>query len=1381
MISKKRRNFYKKGKRKYSKKKGKRIYSKKGGKRTYSKKKKIINGGSIWDAAAAGQFQAQAQQIKYAAALRRNLEDAADMMKELKKNLSNHSGKEAQFLSNRYQSMPQHPLFEITKELIPKVISKRLGALWPLSEIIQLQVGYLNQDDIVQLNTIEPLYSVLSLQFQQLKKSNDDEIRNPRSIEPLNYVLTLQITKLHTINPDQYGLEQLEPLNSVLNLQFIKLILPKFPLSWLESSSKVWKDIFPLGIIQPGSSGRERKNYKYFVNWLHRQSKSVATQLRLVQDPIKRINILQRQKLLKDILDYQFDNDKNPGISDSLEPLKHFVIDMRTILQQKKKNVDFIIQSLSEKNKDEINDSLAGLQPVIVEFLEYWLNISPLPTDKLNLTNKKQVEVKNYFYVHLNNQFNLLAKGDSILNLPLLNYILDQSPDLYNSYALSNDNVVAKLYSVSNDMLKKYLLERAREFSSAPPGRTPTPQEPLYSVIKAQLKILNINPSKELFNQQLQLKRVLEIQTEFLKNGIPLETLYPLNYMFETFDAVTLSSLSTIFQPIPKNGGGGRVNKNIKLKKKIDLLKEIKKNKYLIGGRKTLKQDSLPKSPCKGETADERCDDSEYLKILSGMSTIQTNNITQHLLMRLHSPAILNDAEISSLMPYIEIILDGIHDFKQYFTKAQFINYCVSISNDQFQSVACSSWLSEIYDSFAEDNLFVPLVKTNSAELIKNGEIFVYNENIDEKKKEAHKTEILNLYISRDIWGGTKHDAGRGLSHIKSLALALSNSSSCPIDDDTHPKSVLKSLSTIIDPSPPTSLNLDATFKPTSRNDINDIYDGYFDFFNEKLSGYKIRFKEYLDTKCKRVRFAIYLEKEVLFEEVWKQAKNNLGDNMTYNNEQQIWLINTSVDNVETVLASHYIFLCNTGTYSTFTINNIQYSLKKFDHVIGNKEFLSGVGLTMQWFDEFFKKKVDGYKNATHDPILFKFFCIMYLKFQDVRANPSLFIRLGLTFKLIGDRGQAWWVWKYNQNYPDRKIILSTGDRMLMIFAISIGIPAVWSAQGKEYGLNYYYFPNNDSFDVEMVTPTLPIDLKLMLHNYKTISAYDNNSVLDTILYGIQGVRILTTKEKEEILYNSCWRFVETTLPINIINESRSGSDQPYDIFLAFLQYTLKMDPFRGRKSENKIIYGLVQKTVGKYLYKEENKVKSVDDFYKHISAGQTLTIEQFLEVFITKFLPFQFGGRNKDLWVLGSLFKIKPAKLLMQKVLDWNGEPYEFSVEFPYKAKLLNKIRNIVLSNIKELYIKHINHTIDDKLERFIQGHTIQKPDPNSPSLFKVEKGNIKFELNLTKLDGATPLPIEEFNIAYTKFENDNNYLRKTIKKALIIWASKNAQLLSA
>ena len=43
MISKKRRNFYKKGKRKYSKKKGKRIYSKKGGKRTYSKKKKIIS------------------------------------------------------------------------------------------------------------------------------------------------------------------------------------------------------------------------------------------------------------------------------------------------------------------------------------------------------------------------------------------------------------------------------------------------------------------------------------------------------------------------------------------------------------------------------------------------------------------------------------------------------------------------------------------------------------------------------------------------------------------------------------------------------------------------------------------------------------------------------------------------------------------------------------------------------------------------------------------------------------------------------------------------------------------------------------------------------------------------------------------------------------------------------------------------------------------------------------------------------------------------------------------------------------------------------------------------------------------------------------------
>jgi hypothetical protein len=109
-------------------------------------------------------------------------------------------------------------------------------------------------------------------------------------------------------------------------------------------------------------------------------------------------------------------------------------------------------------------------------------------------------------------------------------------------------------------------------------------------------------------------------------------------------------------------------------------------------------------------------------------------------------------------------------------------------------------------------------------------------------------------------------------------------------------------------------------------------------------------------------------------------------------------------------------------------------------------------------------------------------------------------------------------------------------------------------------------------------------------------------------------------------------------------------------------------------------------------------------------------------------------------------------------------------------KNSLLNNIKNIVLSNIKELYIKHINNTIDDKLERFIQGHTIQKPDPlsTSPSLFKFEKGNINFQLNLTELNTKEPLPVGELEQVYTKLVNDNNYLLKTIKKALIIWASQ-------
>jgi hypothetical protein len=1378
MISKKRgkRTYSKNIKRKYSKKRGKRTYSK-NIKRKYSKNRKLIKGGFGWGNMVP-QVPTQAQLMSAAAQEQQKLNDGSLELEQLIQNT-----KSALQLSQMWRDGGGTALVELANRVMPLVINRAWKDLWPLNKIIDLQLNLLAQDNIVNLpqleplNTVlnlqvkilapdnivnlpklqplytvltlqvqqlqnpanivnlsqlEPLNTVLNLQVQQLKISDNGLISNPRSIEPLNTVLNLQIATLHT----GIGLEQLEPLNSVLNLQFIKFILPLYnsidvALGDVQRMvAEVWPEIFPLGIIYTVSSGQERTNYLYFV-------------------------------------------------------------------EQKKKDYHSIvlgIQSLSKKNEEEeTNDYLSSVSTPDQEFLEYWLNDAHLINHDDNLVKlvPSMDQIRNTqlakFYGVLNQQFVTLAgtpqtEGEAG---PLLNYILDQSPILYNYYALLHPGVAAKLYSilVNDATLTTYLLTLAQSYSSAPPGRTPTPQEPLYSVIKAQLKILNVDPSYELLNQLVHLKRVLEIQTQLMNQGAPLETLSPLNYMAETFDHATLASMWT--QPIPKNGGGGRVNKNIKSKKKIDLFKEIKKNKnkYLIGGRKTLKQDFLTESACKGEVP-AHCDDSKYLKILSGMSLTSTHKIINHLLMRLHSTS-LNDDQISSLMPYIEIILDGIHDFKQYFTKADFLKYCGAISNEQFVNTSCMGWLSEIYDSFAEDNLFVPLVKTNSAELIKNGEIWVHDENGDT----AHQTELLNLYISRDIWGGTKHDAGRGLSHIKSLA--LSKSSGCPIDDYTHPNLVLKSLSTLIDPSPPTSLNLDATFKIASRNYINDIYDGYFEFFNDKLAPFKIRFKEYLDTspdKCNRVRFAIYLDQETAVEVDWENAKNDsgMGGNMTYNIKQQIWQINTSAANVavKNYLAfQHHIFLCNSGTYSTFTINNIQYSLTRFVDVISDEQFKQAVKMgwvavlqtpIIQWIDAFFKRGAD-YKNVTHDPILFTFFCIMYLKSTPSR-DLSLFIRLGLTFKLVGDRGQAWWVWKYNQIHPDRKIILATGDRMLMIFAISIGIPAVWSAQGKEYGLNYYYFPNTDSFDVLMEMPTLSADLIECLSNYKTISTYDN-LLLDTLLKSIVSVRILTQKEAVEILYNSCWRFVETTLPIDIINESRSMTQQPYDIFLAFLKYTLKMDPFVGRYNENKIINGLVQKTVGKYGYKETNKEKSADDFYTHIAAGRILTsdltIEQFLDEFITKFLPFQWVMRGANArWELGSLFKIKSAKPLMQRVLEWDGTPYESNVVFPYKEKLLNNIKNIVLSNIKELYIKHINNNIDAKLKAFIQGqHTITT---ENPSTINIQNIDTLFKLKLTKLNTMDELPADEATAAYTKLTNDKIYLRKTIKKALIIWASQ-------
>ena len=212
--------------------------------------------------------------------------------------------------------------------------------------------------------------------------------------------------------------------------------------------------------------------------------------------------------------------------------------------------------------------------------------------------------------------------------------------------------------------------------------------------------------------------------------------------------------------------------------------------------------------------------------------------------------------------------------------------------------------------------------------------------------------------------------------------------------------------------------------------------------------------------------------------------------------------------------------------------------------------------------------------------------------------------------------------------------------------------------------------------------------------------------------------------------------------------------------------------------AKGKEIEGLEQKTVGARGYKEMSQVKDAELFVEHIKSmdrydadgikqGAPTDVGAFLDVFITMFLPYNWRARGSG-WEKTPLFKKILAQDLMKKVLNWDGtEPNRG--DFPYKDILLNNIKNIVLSNIKELHIKHFNRNIDETLEGKQFKIERQTDQPN----IKITCDSFSIMLQITQLDGTTPLSIEDFDKVYPKFETDEKYLRKKIKKALIIYAS--------
>ena len=671
------------------------------------------------------------------------------------------------------------------------------------------------------------------------------------------------------------------------------------------------------------------------------------------------------------------------------------------------------------------------------------------------------------------------------------------------------------------------------------------------------------------------------------------------------------------------------------------------------------KKQVLNRSPCNSGTSSGLCSDAEYLSILSayGDDNGQTSPIRNKLLMRLFTDSYTKrnnlgieaekdaDQKMSSIMPYIEIILDGIHDFKKYFTKYQFTTYCNAIDQKIFPYKDCGAWLQDMYDVFDEDNLFVPFVKTNSDLLIKNGSIFRYDETRADIEEE-HKNELINLFLERDILDGLIYDAGRGLSHIRDLPNKDKLGKCHKGDDDSNidPKltKVINTIACLIDPAGNLSLKEDNF--TTLEIDQNLIYEGYFAFM-EKY-GVFIRFYPYKD-ECNKVRFAICVQSE----------KQNNPPNLTYDGYLDL------KDKKKLHLAEQGIFLCNTQTKSTFTINNIKQTL----HALQKSKAVS-----IYKIDKAQEAYKLAYKLAkSKDPILFVFFWYLVKKTEEKQIAEmfKLLPRLAFTFKLIGDRGQAWVVWFYNK-FNDKKLILVTGDRMLMIFAISIGIPAVWSAQGKEYGINYYFFPENENFNLEIQDFIAPAPsegannqnshnlITQYLENYYSYSVLEFNGdpkhldriymksnkivdekQLEKIYNRESAVELFPLSVLQEIMYDSCWKFISNSIDTQELNDNYANKDfrHIFNLLFKFLDkgfggktgdlLHLNMDPSPGREVKALGINknGLQQKTFGTYYkdgeYNTEEKKKSYTDFWKRfMNDFNCKNLQQFVNRFIEKF-----------------------------------------------------------------------------------------------------------------------------------------------------------------
>ena len=392
---------------------------------------------------------------------------------------------------------------------------------------------------------------------------------------------------------------------------------------------------------------------------------------------------------------------------------------------------------------------------------------------------------------------------------------------------------------------------------------------------------------------------------------------------------------------------------------------------------------------------------------------------------------------------------DSLHDFK-----GAHLQNNKSIFKEAFSDYIVDSSIDDFFKQFNEDYFFNAFIDPVNSHKIKNGSIIPFiKSNINSMKFDdlvSNYVEIAESYV---------YDAGDGQNVLNDIIKYK-----CSVDTFCGKN---ENLATIIDPS---GSNHIVTDKLNYETEFLYVYDKYF-YFLKNINNSGITDEKNDKTKSIYIFFKYRtvnsVDEEICTSKIQKCTKawcilymtGNYSDNQTKRDKITSFIKDLDLTNEESnkkiyfnITTSHkddkvYAIKINTTLgESSFTINNLNTTLNNIDNIdtwgptIDQTPPLTDLKIMSYYIYDFLRDGIS-ITDEINDKIKNK-------------IKKYLF-----TNKIIGDRGQGDitylinktknnktnWIDKYSElnNIFNKKTFVVTGDRMLFVYLVTMGIPAL--------------------------------------------------------------------------------------------------------------------------------------------------------------------------------------------------------------------------------------------------------------------------------------------------------------------------------------------------